>query len=185
MMDRRAFITTVGGILLGESHAAAAQQPTKIAQIGYLAFNLAASRHLPEAFRQGLRDLGYVEGRNVVIEYRDAAGKLERLPALAGQPVALQGDVLVARGTPPAQAAKQATRTLPIVFAGPGDPVTTGLVASLARPGGNATGLSSFAPELVGKCLEQLKQAVPGVGRVAALWQPGGLGERTDKAVLN
>jgi len=164
--------------------AAEAQQPAKIAQIGYLAPNLAASPHLPEAFRQGLRDLGYGEGRNVVIEYRDAAGKFERLPALAAELVALKVDVIVAGGTPAALAAKQASGTLPIVFAGPGDPVTSGLVSSLARPGGNVTGLSSFAPELVGKCLEQLTQAVPGVGRVAALWQPGGLGERTDKAVL-
>ena len=164
--------------------AAEAQQPAKIAQIGYLAPNLAASPHLPEAFRQGLRDLGYGEGRNVVIEYRDAAGKFERLPALAAELVALKVDVIVAGGTPAALAAKQASGTLPIVFAGPGDPVTSGLVSSLARPGGNVTGLSSFAPELVGKCLEQLTQAVPGVGRVAALWQPGGLGKRTDKAVL-
>ena len=163
---------------------AEAQQATKNAQIGYLAPNLAASRHLPEAFRQGLRDLGYVDGRNVVIEYRDAEGKFERLPTLAAELVALKVDVIVAGGTPAALAAKQATGTLPIVFAGPGDPVTSGLVTSLARPGGNVTGLSSFAPELVGKCLEQLKQAVPGVGRVAALWQPGGLGERTDKDVL-
>ena len=163
---------------------AEAQQAAKNTQIGYLAPNLAASRHLPEAFRQGLRDLGYVEGRNVVIEYRDAEGKFERLPALAAELVALKVDVIVAGGTPAALAAKQATGTLPIVFAGPGDPVTSGLVTSLARPGGNVTGLSSFAPELVGKCLEQLKRAVPGVGRVAALWQPGGLGERADKDVL-
>jgi ABC-type uncharacterized transport system substrate-binding protein len=119
-----------------------------------------------------------------VIEYRDAEGRPERLPALAAELVALKVDVLVAQPTVSSLAAKQATGTLPIVFAGPGDPVTSGLVASLARPGGNVTGLSSFAPELVGKCLEQLKQAVPGVSCVAALWQPAGLGERTDKDVL-
>ncbi len=170
--------------ILAAPLAAEAQPAAKIAHIGYLAPNLAASRHLPEAFRQGLRDLGYVEGRNVVIEYRDAEGKFERLSALAAELVALKVDVIVAGGTPAALAAKQATGIIPVVFAGPGDPVTSGLVASLARPGGNVTGLSSFAPELVGKCLEQLKQAVPGVGRVAALWQPGGLGERTDKDVL-
>src|SRR5512132_686260 len=112
--------------------AAEAQQATKIAQIGYLAPNLAASRHLPEAFRQGLRDLGYVEGRSVLIEYRDAEGKFERLPALAVELVALKVDVIVAGGTPAALAAKQAARSLPIVFAGPGDPVTSGLVTSLA-----------------------------------------------------
>jgi putative tryptophan/tyrosine transport system substrate-binding protein len=125
----------------------------------------------------------YVEGRNVVIEYRDAEGRLERLPALAAELVALKVDVIVT-GTPGALAAKQATRTLAIVFAAAADPVTSGLVTSLARPGGNVTGSSFFAPELVGKCLEQLTQAVPGVSRVAALWQSGAYGERTDKNLL-
>jgi ABC-type uncharacterized transport system substrate-binding protein len=122
---------------------------------------------MTEAFRQGLRDLGYVDGRSVVIEYRDAEGKYDRLPARAAELVALKVDVIVAADTPAALAAKQATRTLPIVFIGAGDPVTIGLVTSLARPGGNVTGLSLLAPELVGKRLELLKQAVPGVGRVA------------------
>jgi putative ABC transport system substrate-binding protein len=183
-VDRRRFLLTSLAGALAAPLAARAQQAAKIARIGYLAPNLAVSVHLPEAFRQGLRDLGYLEGRNVVIEYRDAEGKFERLPGLTAGLVALKVDVIVAGGTPAALAAQKATRTLPVVFAGPGDPVTSGLVTSLARPGGNVTGLSSFAPELVGKCLEQLKQAVPGVGRVAALWQPGGLGERTDKDVL-
>jgi putative ABC transport system substrate-binding protein len=183
-MERRTFMAMLTGGLLAAPLAAEAQQAPKIARIGYLAPNLAASSHLPGAFRHGLRDLGYVEGRNVVIEYRDAEGKFERLPALAAELVALKVDVIVAGGTPAALAAKQATETLPVVFAGPGDPVTSGLVTSLGRPGGNVTGLSSFAPELVGKCLEQLTQAVPRVSRVAALWQPGGLGERTDKDVL-
>jgi len=144
----------------------------------------ASPPHVREAFLQGLRDLGYVEGRNVVIEYRDAEGKSERFPALAAELVALKVDVIVAPGTPAALAAKQATRTLPIVFPIAGDPVTSGLVTSLARPGGNVTGLSILDPDLVGKCLEQLKQAVPGVSGVAVLWQPGGLGERTDKDML-
>ena len=109
-----------------------------------------------EAFRQGLRDLGYVEGRNVVIEYRDAEGKSERLPALAVELVALKVDVIVAPPTPAALAAKQVTKTIPIVFAAVSDPVSSGLVTSLARPGGNVTGLSDLTPELVGKCLEQL-----------------------------
>ena len=164
--------------------AAEAQQAAKVARIGFLSGCLACGPHVPEAFRQGLRDLGYVEGQNLVIEYRDAEGKLERLPALAAELVALKVDVILAAGEPHALAAKQATGTLPIVFVFAPDPVTSGLVTSLARPGGNVTGLSSFAPELVGKCLEQLKRAVPGVGRVAALWQPGGLGERADKDVL-
>ncbi len=137
-----------------------------------------------EAFRQGLRDLGYVEGRNLVIEYRFAEGKSERLPALAAELVALKVDVIVAVTTPEALAAKKATRTLPIVFVAAADPVTSGLVSSLARPGGNVTGLSSFFPELVGKRLELLTQAVPGVSRVAVLWHPGFLPERTEKDML-
>jgi len=163
----------------------AAQQAAKIARIGYLTVDMAANPHVREAFLQGLRDLGYVEGRNVVIEYRDAEGKFERLPARVAELVALKVDVIVtAGGTLPALAAKQATKTIPIVFASAPDPVTDGLVTSLARPGGNVTGLSNLAAELVGKRLEQFKQAVPGVSRVAVLWQPGGLGERTEKGML-
>jgi len=155
---------------------AEAQQAAKVARIGYLVTNPAASPHLREAFLQGLRDLGYVDGRNVVIEYRSAEGKLERYPALAAELVALKVDVIFAGGgTRSVLAAMQATRTVPIVFAGVGDPVTSGLVSSLARPGGNVTGLSVLGPELVGKSLEQLKQAVPGVSRVAFLWHPSRL----------
>ncbi len=172
----------IAGGLLAAPLAASAQQAAKVPRIGYLATN--PTPHLQEAFRQGLRDLGYVEGRNLVIEYRDAEGKSERLPALATELVALKVDVILASGTPAALATKQATRTLPIVFTATADPVTSRLVTSLAQPGGNVTGLSVLAPELVGKCLEQLKQAVPGVGRVAVLWQPGGLGERTEKDML-
>ncbi len=164
--------------------AAEAQQAAKVPRIGYLALNLVAP-HLPEAFHQGLRDLGYVEGRNLVIEYRDAEGKLERLPALAAELVALKVDVIFAEGgTRSALAAKHATRTLPIVFAAVGDPVASGVVTSLARPGGNVTGTSVLAPELVGKGLELLTQAVPGVSRVAVLRQPGAVPERTEKDVL-
>jgi putative ABC transport system substrate-binding protein len=181
---RRSFIGTLTGGLLAAPLAAEAQQAAKVPRIGYLAGYLAATPHLPEAFGQGLRDLGYVEGRNLVIETRDAEGKLERLPALAAELVALKVDVIVAGGTPQALAAKQATRTIPIVFASSPDPVESGLITSLARPGGNVTGLSFLAPELVGKRLEHLKQAVPGVSRVAVLWQPGGLGERTEKDML-
>jgi putative ABC transport system substrate-binding protein len=183
-MERRTFMVMLTGGTVIAPFAAEAQQADKVARIGYLATNLAANPHLHEAFRQGLRDLGYVEGRNVVIEYRDAEGKLERLPVLAAELVALKIDVIFAPNTPSALAAKQATRTLPIVFAIAADPVTDGLVTSLARPGGNVTGLSSLAPELVGKRLEQLKQAVPGVSRVAVLWQPGAVGERTEKDML-
>ena len=185
MTTRRAFIGTLAGGLLTAPFAAEAQQAAKVARLGFLALNPAANPHLHEAFRQGLRDLGYVEGRNLVIEYRDAEGKLERLPALAAELVALKVDVIVAGGTLAAVAATQATKTIPIVFASAiGDPITDGLVTSLARPGGNVTGLSSLGPELVGKCLEQLTQAVPGVSRVAVLWHPGGLTERTRKDSL-
>ncbi len=185
-MNRRAFIASGGAAILVARLAAEAQQAAKIARIGYLSPNLATSPHLREAFRQGLRDLGYVEGRNLVIEYRDAEGKVERLPALAAELVALKVDVIVAEGgnTRVPLAATQATRTLPIVFASAADPVGSGLVTSLARPGGNVTGLSSLTAELVGKRLELLMQAVPGLGQVAVLWLPGALGERTEKEML-
>ena len=184
MIDRRTFLAGTGVALLAAPFAAEAQQAAKIARIGYLSHNRAANPHTHEAFRQGLRDLGYVEGRNVVIEYRDAEGKFERLSALAAELAALKVDVIVAPATAGALAAKHATRTLPIVFAVAADPVTSGLVTSLARPGGNVTGLSILAPELVGKNLELLTQGVPGVSRVAVLRQPGVLGERTEKDML-
>jgi putative tryptophan/tyrosine transport system substrate-binding protein len=183
-MRRREFISLLGGAAAAWPLGASAQQAAKAPRIGYLTGNLAANPHTREAFLQGLRDLGYVEGRNLEIEYRDVEGKYERLPALAAELVALKVDVILAAGTPQPLAAKQATRTIPIVFAGAADPVGSGLVTSLARPGGNVTGLSLLSPELVGKCLEQLKQAVPGGSRVAVLWQPGGSGERTEKDAL-
>jgi len=161
-----------------------AQQAAKVARIGFLSLDLAGNPRGPESFRQGLRDLGYVDGRNVVIEYRDAEGTPERLPALAADLSALKVDVLLAPTTPAALAAKQATKTIPIVFAVASDPITSTLVTSLSRPGGNVTGLSIVSADLVGKRLELLTQAVPGVSRVAFLWQPGGLGERTEKDML-
>ena len=179
LVQRRDFLIAAG-VLLAAPFATAAQQAAKVARIGYLSHNLALNRHLREAFRQGLRDLGYVEGRNVVIEFRDAEGKAERLPALAAELVALKVDVIVTVSNTTALAAKQATRTVPIVFTAVADPVASGIVTSLARPGGNVTGLASLGSELVGKRLELLKQAVPGVSRVAVLWLPGALGERTD-----
>src|SRR3989441_936324 len=182
-VQRRDFLIAAGA-LLAAPLAAEAQQAAKAARLGYLAADRAANPHLQEAFRQGLRELGYVEGRNLVIEYRDAEGKLERFPALAAELVALKVDVIVASGTLAALAAKQATRTVPIVFSPAADPVASGLVTSVARPGGNVTGLSLLYSELVGKWLEQLKQAIPGVSRVAVLWQPGAFGERTEKDML-
>src|SRR5262245_34519089 len=159
-MKRREFIGLVGGAVAGWPIAADAQQTAKIARIGYLGADLGRGHR--EVFRQGLRDLGYVEGRDVVIEYRDAEGKLERLTALAAELVALKVDVIVAGSSPAALAAKQATSTIPIVFPASSDPVAIGLVSSFARPGGNVTGLSFFTPDLVGKHLELLTQAVPG-----------------------
>ncbi len=147
MIDRRTFLAGTGAVLLAAPLAADAQQAAKIVRIGFLSTNLAASPHLPEAFRQGLRDLGYVEGRNLVIEYRDAEGKVDRLPALAAELVALKVDVIFVGGsTRAALTARQATKTIPIVFVGVGDPVGSGLVTSLARPGGNVTGLSGLGP---------------------------------------
>jgi putative ABC transport system substrate-binding protein len=184
VIDRRRFLAGTTAALLAAPLAAGAQQAAKVARIGFLLTNLAASPHWAEAFRQGLRGLGYIEGRNVVIEYRDAEGKPERFPALAAELVALKVDVIVAPPTLAAVAAKQATKTIPIVFAAAADPVTSGLVTTLARPGGNVTGLPILASDLVGKCLELVTQAVPGVSRVAVLWQPGGQGERTEKDLL-
>jgi putative ABC transport system substrate-binding protein len=172
------------GGLFGQS-VAGAQPAARVARIGYLSINLAASPpNLHEAFRQGLRELGYIEGRDIVIEYRDAGGDAERLPALAAELVALKVDVIVAPPTIAALAAKQATGTIPIVFYGSPDPVTSQLVTSLARPNGNVTGLSGLSPEVVGKCVELLKQAVPRLSRVAVLWQRGSAGERTEENVL-
>jgi|SRR5215470_9294028 len=164
--------------------AAEAQPAAKVFWIGLLGSSSPtepeASR-IWEGFFQGLRELGYVEGQNILIEGRFYGDRTERLPALAAELVALKVDVIVTGGaTPTALAAKQATRTLPIVFTSAPDPVTEGLVASLARPGGNVTGSSNLNSELVGNCLEQLKQAVPGVTRVAVLRHPGAVGERTE-----
>jgi putative ABC transport system substrate-binding protein len=183
-MDRRAFISIVGGGIITGPFACGAQQAAKVPRIGYVSTDLATSPQLPAAFRQGLRDLGYVEGKTIVVEFRSAEGKLERFPVLVAELIALKVDVIVAANTQAALAAKQATNTIPIVFAGPFDPVTSGLVANLAQPGGNVTGLSAaVGPELIGKNLELLKLAVPGVTRVAALWHRD-YPDRTQKVIL-
>jgi putative tryptophan/tyrosine transport system substrate-binding protein len=148
--------------------AAKGQPPTRVYRIGFLAATHAP--HLSEAFRQGLRDLGWIEGQNITIEYRDAGGRLERLPDLAAQLVSLNVDLIVAQAGPETAAAKQATTTIPIVFLVHGDPVGGGHVASLAKPGGNVTGTGGFFPELAAKRLELLKQTVRGLSRVAVLW---------------
>jgi putative ABC transport system substrate-binding protein len=147
-----------------------AQQPGKIFRIGFLDSSTASgSAVLVDAFRQELGKLGWIEGKNITIEYRFAEQKNERLPELAADLVLVKVDLIVVSGTPPALAAKTATTTIPIVMTNVGDPVTPGLVASLARPGGNITGLSSLSPELNTKRLEILKDAVPRLGRVGLL----------------
>jgi len=170
---RRAFIGTLAGGLLAAPLAAEAQAPVKVPRIGYLsALSPTDNTDILEAFRQGLHELGYVEGQTIAIEYRFAEGRPERLPALAAELVRLKVDVIVTGPPPAPEAAKQATSTIPIVFAVAGDPVALGLVASVARPGGNITGLSSIAPEVVGKQLELLKEVAPKVSRVAVLQNP-------------
>jgi putative ABC transport system substrate-binding protein len=156
---------------------AVAQQPKKIPRIGVLFVGSPTSSYVAtsmEAFRQGLRDLGYVEGQNIAIEFRSAEGKNDRFPALASELVRLKVDVIVTGTIAAIQAAKQATGTIPIVTIS-GDPVGTGLVASLARPGGNITGLSLGGLEISGKQLELLKETVPKVKRVAFVWDPANL----------
>ncbi len=185
MIDRRSFMSTVAGALLAAPLAAEAQQTVKVARIGYLSTDLARSPMFAEAFRQGLRELGYVEGRNVVIEIRDAHGNPERFPALAAELVALNVNVIFAPGTQHALAARQATTIIPIVFADVADPEARGLVTTLARPGGNVTGLTNLNTDLIGKWLELLKQVVPRLTRVAFLWDPGYLPERAQKDTRN
>jgi putative ABC transport system substrate-binding protein len=158
----------VAAMLLTVAVAVEAQQPTKIPRIGYLGFGSPSA--IPtriEAFRQGLRELGYVEGKNIFIEWRSAEGNADRLPSLAAELVRLKVDIIVTNGPYSTRAAKAATVTIPIVMAAVGDPVDDGIVASLARPGGNITGLSSVAPELSGKRLELLKEIVPRLSRAA------------------
>jgi putative ABC transport system substrate-binding protein len=163
--------------LVAGSAVAEAQQPAKIPRIAYLAgVSLSTISARVEAFRQGLRELGYVEGKNIVIEWRFAEGKLDRLPALAAELVRLKVDVIVTGGPTATRPAKEATSTIPIVMTFDSDPVGNGFVASLARPGGNITGLSTLAPELGGKQLELLKEIVSKLSRVAVLGtstQPG------------
>ena len=157
-------------MLFALSYSASAQQPTKVPRIGYLQappHSAVASR--TDAFRQGLRELGYVEGKNIIIEWRFADGKLDRVPGLVAELVRLKVDVIVTGGSFATGAAKEATSTIPVVMAQDSDPVGNGYVASLARPGGNITGLSTLAPELSGKQLELLKETVPKLSNVAVI----------------
>jgi putative ABC transport system substrate-binding protein len=167
-MRKNVICLTLCAILLALCASASAQQPTKIPRIAYLtAASLSAISERTDAFRQGLRDLGYVEGKNIVIEWRSTDGKLDRLPALVAELVRLKVDVIVTGGSAVTRPAKQATSTIPIVMAQDTDPVGNGFVASLARPGGNITGLATLAPEISGKRLEILKEIVPRFSRVA------------------
>jgi putative ABC transport system substrate-binding protein len=169
---RRAFLGTLGGGLLTAALAAEAQQPVKTPRIALLFYGAPGPSPELDAFRQGLREHGYVEGQNVTIEYRFARGEVERLSGLAAELARLQPDVIVTPGTPASLAAKQATSTIPIVFAGVADAIGAGLVANLPRPGGNITGLTGISAELGGKRLELLKQVVPTASRVAVLFNP-------------
>jgi ABC-type uncharacterized transport system substrate-binding protein len=164
------WLSVITFVLVASGAVATAQQPKKVPRVGYLATNsLSVISDRVEAFRQGLRELGYVEGKNIVIEWRSAEGKQDRVPALAAELVRLKVDVIVTAGPSVIRPAKEATITIPIVMAFDADPVSSGFVASLARPGGNITGLSTLAPEIGGKQLELLKEIVPKLSRVAVL----------------
>ena len=184
-MDRRACLGTLAGALLAASLAAEAQQVEKVPRIGVLSPGSppGAGRNPTDlavlfgAFRESLRELGYVEGQNIKIESRWAEGNYDRLPSLAADLVRLKVDVIVTYGTPASQAAKRATGTIPIVMAAIIDPVASGLVTSIARPGGNLTGQSMMSPDLVAKQLEILKEVVPKVSRVALLHNPANPGD--------
>jgi putative tryptophan/tyrosine transport system substrate-binding protein len=173
-MQRRDFIKVIAGSAVGWPLAARAQQPGKLPIIGFLGPNTrSAAGEWVAAFVQRLRELGWIDARNVAIEYRWAEGRDERYAEIAAEFARLKVDVIVTSGTPAVIASKQATSVIPIVFATAGDPVGSGLVASLARPGGNVTGLATLAAELAGKRLELLREVVPGLGRLAIMGNVG------------
>ncbi len=179
-MKKKVIGLALGAMLFALSFPVEAQQAQKIPRIGYLtSVSPATDSSRSEAFRQGLRELGYVEGKNIVIEYRYAEGELNRLPGLADELVQLKVDLIVASSTPGVLAAKNATKTVPIIMTNVGDPVGEGVVASLARPGGNVTGSAAVAPDLSGKRLELLKETIPKLSRVGVLWDPGSQGTTT------
>jgi putative tryptophan/tyrosine transport system substrate-binding protein len=172
-MTRRIIALLVTLSLLSAAPASAAQQVGKLPRVGVLTAITAPTTQLfSEVFRQGLRELGYVEGENIVLESRSAEGRYERLPALATELVSLQVDVLMTWGTPAALAAKQATGTIPVVFTAVADPILSGLVTSFAQPGGNITGVTHIPSELDTKRLELLKETVPNASHIAVLWNP-------------
>jgi putative ABC transport system substrate-binding protein len=187
-MHRRDFITLLGGAVTAWPLAARAQQPRNVPRIGFL---VTASIESPEAraslksFDQGLREYGYIDGQNILVEVRAADSKVERFPALASELVRLNVDLIVASNSLAARAVQQATTTIPIVVPVMGDPIGDGLVASLARPGGNITGLTFLGPQLVPKRLALLKEALPTVSLIAGLWHPAAYGERTMNDMMN
>jgi ABC-type uncharacterized transport system substrate-binding protein len=172
-MDRRTFVSTAAGALLAAAFPANAQPANKIPRIGVLYASTASSASQNvEAFKQGLRERGYVEGKNIFVERRFGDGKPEQMRELATELVRMKMDVIVAGTDTAIAAVKQQTQAIPIVMVNSNDPVGTGFVASLARPGGNVTGLSGISPELSAKRLELLKEAVPGLSRAAIMWNP-------------
>ena len=186
-MDRRYFLLTTLAGAFAAPRAAKAQQPAKVARIGFLVTGSIGSPEVAlslDAFRQGLRERAYLEGQNFILETRGADGKIERLSGLANELVHLKVDIIFAVATPAARAAQRATATIPIVVMSMGDPVGDGLVASLARPGGNITGSTFLGPALTPKRLELLKETLPTISRVAALWHPGAFGERATRDML-
>ncbi len=176
-MRKKSLVFVLLIVVLTSVHLANAQQPKKVPRIGFMSLqSQAAESARVEAFRQGLRDLGYIEGKTITIEWRWAMAKPELLADLAQELVRLKVEIIVTAGTPPTQAAMNATKTIPIVITSVTDPVGTGLVDSLAHPGGNVTGLSNLFEDLGGKQLELLKEAFPKVSRVAVLWDPANAG---------
>ena len=166
-------LITAAFLLVAVPVAVEAQEPTRVWRIGFLGSGSYSSNDpRVEALRRGLRELGYAEGRNLAFEFRWAGGNADRLPTFAAELAKLKVDAIVTQGTQATDAARRAVTTIPIVFAAAGDPVGTGLVTSLARPGGNVTGLTDIAPEIAGKRLELLREAVPGITRIAVLWNP-------------
>ena len=167
MIGRRELITLLGGAAAWPLAARAQRPPVRMPRIGII-----DDEPVWDSFRQGLRDFGYIENQNIAIEYRSAEGKVDRLAQAARELVSIPVDVIVVTGSPATHAVRQATSTIPIVAIGVGDPLRAGFAVSLARPGGNMTGLSSLSPDLIGKRLEILRECIPAVARVAFLWNP-------------
>jgi putative ABC transport system substrate-binding protein len=171
-MNKKIVVSVLATLILASFHLAEAQQPTKMPRIGYVSGSGDANNpgRSVEAFRQGLRELGYIEGKNILVEYRYAEGNVDRIPTLVTELVQLKVDVLVVATLIGIRAAKQVTNTIPVIMVTTQDPVATGIIDSLARPGGNITGVTTLTRDLNGKRLELLKEAVAGISRVGVLW---------------